>query len=487
MPTSKLSFALPWAFIAVLGGCGDDQTPTQQAPLAAITWKECGAGLECASFLVPKDHDVPSKEQFTIPLVRRPASNPATRIGSLLVNPGGPGGSGVAWVQGAWVALPIPLKERFDLVGFDPRGQASSTPGIDCADDLDSFVSLDLTPDDGTEKQAIVDQTDKLVAGCEARSKDILPYVGTNQIVRDMDMIREALGDEKLTYIGLSYGTFLGAMYAETFPDRVRALVLDGALDPSLTGEQFIEGQAIAFEAELEAFLDDCTADVNCAFHSGGDPRAAYDAILASIEAAPMPAGGGRKLGPGEFSYAVSARLYRTSSWKSLAEALALASSGDGSKLLGFSDGYVGRNADGTYENSLDVYYGVTSIDTVFAKDPAVYEAMTTDLLVKAPRLGATLPYTAFPSSRWPTPPWRTPGPVSADGAPPILVVSATGDPATPHEWGVALAAQLSSGVLLTREGLGHVSFLKGVTCIDQAITDYLVDLKLPADGTICK
>lgn len=301
-----------------------------------------------------------------------------------------------------------------------------------------------------------------------------------------MDLLREALGDEKLTYLGFSYGTFLGTMYADRFPDRVRALVLDSALDPTLDGLDFIEQQGRSFEAQLELFLADCASKPTCAFYSAGDPATAYDTVQASIEAAPMAVGTDRTLGPGEFAYAVSAALYQPSQWKRLAEALAAAAMNDGAPLLEVSDGYVDRNADGTYGDSLEVYYGVISIDSPYPKETSVYETLTKQLEVDAPRLGAYFPFTALPSARWPTGSWRTPGPVKADGAPPILVVSNTNDPATPHAWAASLADQLSSGVLMTREGNGHIAFLRGTTCIDSAVIDYLVNLTVPQDGTVC-
>jgi pimeloyl-ACP methyl ester carboxylesterase len=469
-----------------LVGCGDDVT--KEPPAASIEWTDCGGGFDCAKFDVPYDHDAPDGRVFSLPLVRRPARDPEARIGSLLVNPGGPGGSGIALVKAAWIAMPQLIAERFDLVGFDPRGQAGSEPAIDCIDDLTDLMALDLTPSDATELKSIEDETAAFVAGCKERSGALLPYVGTDHVVRDMDLLREALGDEKLTYLGFSYGTFLGTMYADRFPDRVRALVLDAALDPTLDGTTFIEGQARGFEAELEAFLDDCAANPSCAFHSGGDPRAAYDALLTSIEASPMQAmGTNRVLGPGEFSYAVSTPLYRPGQWKKLADALAQAAVGNGAPLLSISDGYFDRNADGTYGDSIEVYYGVLSIDAPFPKESSVYDALTKKLEVETPRLGVYFPFTAYPSGQWPVSSWRVPGPVSAEGSAPILVVGSTSDPATPYAWGVSLAKQLSSGVLLTRDGHGHVSFLRGSPCIDHAVTEYLVNLKVPAAGTVCQ
>jgi pimeloyl-ACP methyl ester carboxylesterase len=485
MPVSHRRFAAVLCLVSFpIAGCSDDTTP--EKPAAAIAWADCGGGFECATFDVPYDHDAPDGRTFTLPLVRRPARNPEERIGSILVNPGGPGGSGVAWVRGRWVLVPAAIGDRFDLVGFDPRGQAGSKPSIDCSDDLSALVALDLTPSDANELQSVEEEVDKFVQACQSRSGEILPFVGTDNVVRDMDLLRQALGDEKLTYLGFSYGTFIGTMYADRYPDRVRALVLDSALDPSIDGLTFIEEQGRSFEAELNAFLADCATDTTCAFYSGGDPAAAYDAILASIEMAPMPAGD-RVLGPGEFAYAVSAPLYQPSQWKRLAEVLALAATGDGSGLLEISDGYVERSSDGTYGDSLEVYYGVISIDSPYPAETSAYETLANKLEMDTPRLGAYFPFTALPSGRWPTGSWRTPGPVSAEGAAPILVVGNTSDPATPHAWGVSLANQLSSGVLVTREGHGHIAFLRGNTCVDTAVTNYLVDLVVPEDGTICK
>ncbi len=468
-------------------GCGDDDSPVP--PTAPnIAWEDCGGGFECADFEVPYDYDAPDGRVFLLPLIRRPARVPEQRIGSMLFNPGGPGGSGISFIKAAWLTMPAPIADRFDLVGFDPRGQAGSTPSIDCVDDLGSFVALDLTPSDTAQEQDIKDSMNAFVAGCAQRSGELLQYVGTDHIVQDIDHLRQALGDEKLTYVGFSYGTFLGAMYADRFPEHVRALVLDAALDPALDGAQFIEGQARGFEAELEAFFDDCASKPTCAFYSGGDPRTAYDTLLASIEAAPLAvAGKNRSVGPGEFMYAVSAPLYRPGQWNKLSSALARAATGDGAGLLDLADGFSGRKSDGTYANLLEVYYGVLSIDVAFPKDLAIYKAMTDKLEIDAPRLGAYFPFTAYPSGQWPVASWRTPAPVTASGAAPILVLVATHDPATPEAWGVSLANQLSSGVLLKRDGRGHVSFLRGNSCIDSAVTSYLVDLQTPADGTVCQ
>ena len=463
-------------------GCAADELP------GSSSWEACEGSFECATLEVPVDHDAPDGSTFTLPLLRRRASRPEARIGSLVVNPGGPWGSGVAWVAARADLLPAAIRERFDIVGFDPRGSGASEPRVDCVDDLGPYAALDLTPDDELERQRLLDETDALVAGCAARIGERLPYLGTDHVARDLDLLREALGDERLTYLGFSYGTLLGAVYADLFPDRVRALVLDAAVDPTLTGEAWIAEQGRSFEAQLEDFFADCAADPACAFHAGGDPAAAYDAIQAAVEASPLPAlpAGARALGPGELAYGVAAALYRPSAWRRLAEALALAASGDGTGILALSDGYLERDGDGNYGNGLEVYYAVTSLDAPFAQDVTAYDALVTELAADAPRLGVYFPYTAFPSARWPVASWRAAQPIAAAAAPPLLVVGTTRDPATPYAWSISLAAQLASGVLLTREGQGHVAFLKGNDCIDDAITTYLVESVAPPDGTTC-
>ncbi|MCC6555435.1 MAG: alpha/beta fold hydrolase [Polyangiaceae bacterium] len=478
----RLLPALPLAAaLAPLAGCSG----AEEAPAGPLAWGACGA-YECAALSVPVDHDDPGGPTFTIPVLRRRALDPAQRIGSLVVNPGGPGGSGTGWVGRAWPFLPPDLQLRFDVVGFDPRGIPPGSPVLDCVDDLDEFVALDLTPDDPAELQSIIDGGAALAEACAARSGDILPFIGTDSVARDMDLLRAALGDERLTYLGFSYGTMLGAVYADLFPDRVRALVLDGALDPSLTGEAHAAAQGEGFEDQLEAFLAECAADPACDFHSA-DPGAAYDAIQASIEAAPMPTSeGARVVGPGALAYGVANALYSPISWPRLAEALALAGAGDGAGILRLADDYLHRDSDGTYDDSLELYYAVTSLDAPFSQDPADYEALVAELSASAPRLGVYLPFSSFPSARWPVPPWRPAEPIHARGAPPILVVATTHDPATPYAEGVALAEQLDSGVLLTREGDGHVGFLRGNGCIDAAIVDYLVNRAAPEDGAAC-
>jgi pimeloyl-ACP methyl ester carboxylesterase len=482
---------LPSAILLPLfvSACAGDEAINPAFGVPPLEWTDCGAGFECAAFPVPLDHGTAASETFEIPVVRRPAEEPAKRIGSLLVNPGGPGGSGVAWVRYASTRLPVDVRSRFDIIGFDPRGVGGSLPAVDCLDDLDAFIALDLSPDTPAERDWVIAETKRFVDACEEKSGDILPFIDTTSVARDMEYIRIALGEKTISYLGFSYGTLLGALYAELFPSRVRAFVLDGAVDPSLSGEDIIEGQALSFEEQLNDFLASCAADPECELNKEGDPAEVYDALQASIEASPMPALGskGRTVGPGELWWGVAGALYSPEGWPSLSAALTDAVKlGDATGLLKLSDQFAGRRGDGSYSDSLDQYQAIFSIDNLFPRDLAFYDKETADLEGKAPRLGAYFAYSSLPSALWPLPPAREPAPVKAEGAAPILVVGTTRDPATPYSWAVSLAEQLESGVLLTRKGQGHTGFAGKSPCVDALVSKYLINLQAPAEGSEC-
>ena len=454
-------------------------------PADSLVWTACNETYECATLSVPLDHDAPGDTTLGLSLLRAPARDRTRRIGSLVVNPGGPGGSGTGLAFYAPYFFPAEILDRFDIVGFDPRGTNASEPAIDCVDDLSSFVALDLTPDDREEREALIAENKALAAGCQERSAALLPYVDTSQVVRDIDMLREALGEEKLTYFGYSYGTFLGALYADRFPDRVRALALDGAVDPTLDGERLMRGQAIGFDEQLEAFFEACAADERCAFHSGEDPAQAFDELAAAIDAAPLRVRE-RTLGPGETWYAVTDALYSTSSWGPLADALAAAERGDGGALLQMADDFAGREEDGSYSDFVEQFLAISAIETEYPETLEAYDAIAADVARVAPRLGTALIYNTMLPLYWPLSPRRTPAPVRASGAPPIVVIGNLGDPATPYAWAESLAGQLESGVLMTYEGDGHTIFARGVDCIDDRVIDYLVDLQPPPAGARC-
>ena len=458
------------------------------APAAPLSWSPCEEGFSCATLQVPLDEDDPSAGEVDLALTRLPASDPASRIGSLVVNPGGPGASAVDYLQAAWPALPEQVRARFDLVAFDPRGVGRSAP-VRCATtaELDRWFALDPSPDDRAELAELERGSESLTAGCERESGDLLPHVSTAEAAADLDRVRAAVGDERLTYLGYSYGTSLGAAYLDRFPDRVRAMVLDGALDPTLTWDRLLEGQARGFDAALAAFLDDCERS-RCAFRQevDGDVGRAFDRLVARVERAPLPGDAARTLGPGELTLAVGAGLYsREHGWPALAEALAAAQRGDGSALLALNDSYLDRRPEG-YSNLSESNLAVNCLDRPWPRDTAAYTALAERVARDAPRFGPAIALSGLPCSDWPVPPVAQPQPVTGEGAPPVVVIGTTGDPATPYAWSVALADQLESGVLLTVRGDGHTAYREGApACLLAPVDAYLLTAT-PPEPTTC-
>ena len=283
-------------------------SPAARAPVQPARWGDCGGGFLCAKVPVPSDYDNPAAGYLNISMVQLPATDRASRIGSLFVNPGGPGASGVEFVRDAAASnlFPANLRKRFDIIGFDPRGVNSST-AIRCIDNLDGQAALDPSPDDAAELRALVDSAKAYAGECGKRNDATLPYLSTAAVAHDLDTLRAAVGDEKLSYLGFSYGTLIGSSYAEQFPDHIRAMALDGAVDPALDLEGLRGGQAKAFDDALLAFLKDCAARPSCAFNHGGKSVQAFDALMARIDAKPLPArliGDRRKVGSGNAWYA---------------------------------------------------------------------------------------------------------------------------------------------------------------------------------------
>ena len=433
---------------------------------------------------MPLDHAVPDGDTIDIAVARTATADDDTRIGSLVFNPGGPGGSGIDFLTSAAALVPPALADRFDLVSFDPRGVGASA-AIDCEVDFDDDVSL-LAPGDDAGWEALVAEATGRPGTCTADSLALEPHVGTNNAARDLDALRSALGDDQLSYVGLSYGTRLGATYAELFPDRVRALVLDGAVKP--TDDLALIGleQGPGFDAALESFAAACDADADCGLAELGPTLDVYDGLVAEIaEAGSFPTDdGSRVLTAGELQLGVLAALYSTQLWPVLADALFVADTQqDGSLLHVLADAYLGRQPDGSYDNSQLAGLVINCADD--PRRPPVDEVrLQADLAAQASvHFGEFLrASTGCIGTADPIDPIAI-GP--ADGAAPILVIGTTGDPATPYEWAVELADLLASGILYTVEAEGHTAFLS-VACVDDVVIDYLVDLELPDVGSSC-
>ena len=450
-------------------------------------WKGCGSdGFQCATLTVPLDATRPALGTVDLALTRHRATG-RSRVGSLVVNPGGPGASAVDFVQGSYLDFPQTVREHFDLVAFDPRGVGRTAP-VRCATtaELDSYFHLDQSPDTPAEVAAFDAANKKLADGCRRRSGSILPYVSTDIAAQDMDRVRQAVGDAKLTYLGYSYGTSIGASYLDQFPTHVRAMVLDGALDPTLTWDQLLAGQSRGFEVALGAFLADCER-TGCAFRKAvrGDLTKAFDALAARVETRALPGDATRTVGPDEFTVGVWAGLYsRRYGWPAIADALAGAEQGQGAALLALSDSYLERTGKG-YANVSEALLAVSCIDRPWPRTDGPYYALAKRVGAAYPRFGPTIALSGLTCASWPVPPVSTPKAVSGAGGPPVVVIGTTRDPATPYPWAVALARQLAHGVLLTHDGDGHTVYRVGAPgCITAPVDSYLVSLRVPAVAT---
>jgi pimeloyl-ACP methyl ester carboxylesterase len=454
-----------------------------------LSWHGCGGGFQCTSLTVPLDYANPGGGTITIAVNRLKASG--SKRGSILVNPGGPGGSGVDYAKSKPVTKRV--REHYDLIGFDPRGVGKSSP-VRCATTkfLDDLYLADASPDTPTERQAIFDLSKQLAEGCQERSARLLPHVSTADAARDMDVLRAALGDAKLTYMGKSYGTYLGAVYAGLFPTHVRALILDGAIDPTLTTEELNRTQAKGFETALDAFLRDCIKRSSCPLDgtSVAEARVHLGQFIDGLDSSPLPTrryseADGRDLTQAEGVLGIATALYSKSSWSFLRDALKEALGGDGSTLLYIADQLVDRH-DHKYSNQSESNMAINCLDHPAPKDAASYDRDAAAWAKESPVFGEFLAYGSVPCAYWPVPPLGKDQAITAPGSPPILVSGTLRDPATPYSWAVALSRQLSRGVLLTYDGDGHTVYGEGSACVDRIADDYLLDLKVPATGVRC-
>jgi pimeloyl-ACP methyl ester carboxylesterase len=451
-------------------------------PVTPVQWTPCGS-LQCGSVTVPLDYGHPEGPALQIAVARHPAEVPSERIGSLVINPGGPGASGIDDLPNELSVLTSGLLDRFDVVSFDPRGVERSSP-VTCTTGGGSGTPgprIDPVPTTLAAQKALLLNDEEFARQCEKGSGSILPYLGTVETARDLDRIRAALGDAQLTFIGHSYGTLLGATYAEHFPTHVRALVLDGAIDPALSTVNYATDQAMSFESELQSFFAWCAADASCPWHPVGDPTTALLELIQHSRNQSLTVTGGGTAGPGELYDALLAGLESRSSWPSLADALATAESGNGSAVASMTNHY----ESGGSTNGADAEQAIDCVDHPVDRDPSSYPALAVQIGRSAPVFGPLLAWGLLGCANWPVPPSRTPAPTSDPGAPPILVVGTTGDPVTPYSWAANLAKELTGGVLLTWQGQSHVAYFYS-PCVRAVAQAYLVAGTLPAPGTTC-
>jgi pimeloyl-ACP methyl ester carboxylesterase len=414
-------------------------------------------------------------------LRRLPAEDPDRRIGLLFVNPGGPGGSTIDILSGWARSLPSELRARFDVILMDPRGVGHSSPLV-CHDNVQELIALNPYPRTDEDWQTIIDAIRRFDEACAAAGGDMLPYLGTRNAARDMDRLREASGEATISYFGYSYGTTLGQVYADLFPTHVRAMVLDGAVDNSLGTDRLDLEQILGFEAAFQRYLARCAASQCLA----GNPEETVRELIQEAGGAPIPVSlGDRPVGAGELVNAILGSLYSQVTWGLLTVGLNGALDGDASTLLFLADSFTGRQDNGEYSNLTEAHKAVSCLDSETDRDPQHHIDLADDFEAQAPFFGRGAAQFGFYCAFWEAEPEPLTAPRAA-GAPPILVIGSTGDPATPYKWAVTLAQQLESGVLLTRDGEGHLAYRYGSDCIDDAVEAYLLDLMVPPEGLVC-
>lgn len=497
--------ALVLVAVVVLTGCASPVTGRAvraeiPEPGAPLEWTQCNPGwvtdgdvdddAECAMLSVPVDYANTDGDVAQLAMIRYPATR--DRLGSLFVNPGGPGASGVDTVDWLWGTLPDDVRERFDVIGFDPRGVGASAPKVWCNSDEENDAEradppVEFTPEGVAHVESV---NERFGQRCLDRTgRDFLANVGTVNVARDLDAMRAAVGDDQLNYLGYSYGTRIGTEYLQQFPDRVRAMVLDGAIDPGADVVESNVRDAAAFQRAFDDYAADCALDPECPL--GTDPEKATDVfreLLAPLVETPAETDDPRGLSWSDARLGTFSSLYAADYWTDLTAGLAELRDGRGDTLLELADFYAGRHPDGHYDNAMAALYAVNCVDEPPLTDRA-------KVIEQDRRIREVAPFTSYGRftgdapldvcAFWPVPYQSTLREEALAGVPPTLVVSTTHDPATPYEDGVELAKQLD-GVLLTYEGTQHTIVYSGDDCVDHAVNDYLLDLVLPPPDTVC-
>lgn len=472
-PTASDVSSLPWK------SCIDDAEELLGSPIS-------GVAIECAKLPVSRDWTNPSDAStIDIALMRVRHKDQKNRIGSLLVNPGGPGGSGRQLAAAAASMLPKEILTRFDIVGFDPRGVGASAP-VRCLTDKqkDEGDTLDPDPVDQAAFDANVAYAQLSVDGCMSAQGAALRVFSTEQTARDMDAIRQAVGDEKLSYLGFSYGTLLGAVYAHLFPTRIRAMVLDGAVDPQQGMIDSTESQAIGFEKAFEQFAKNCGAR-GPACKIGPDARATVERVLSKVREQPVLGDDDRPATESVVFNAIVSALYSKEAWPVLEQALSELEDGKPEKVFSLADAFAGRDPDGRYNNMMDANTVLNCVDSTEESSVEEIKDLRDEWDEEYPLFGSPLAIDLLTCALWPAEQHDAYPMGAAAGAPPIVVVGTTGDPATPYENTERLATILGTGVTLTWEGEGHTAY-PTTKCIRNAVDGYLINLIAPADGTRC-
>lgn len=441
-------------------------------PPVPIDWSPCGGGFDCAAVTVPVDYAQPNGSTLDLAVIRRPAGDPGRRIGTLVMNPGGPGASGVRRVRRGFTVSPE-VAARFDIVGFDPRGIGDSAP-LRCGSTVAAFRSHDLAPDTPQEAVALATAARAVADECSSTEGDRLSHFGTREAVQDLEVLRRAIGEPQVSYVGLSYGTLLGLLWADAYPASVRAMVLDGVVDPAAAGDVTAQHQVEDIDTAFTAIDTACAGDPSCPVLGAGGVAAAYDELARRLDAGEV---GGAGVGPTQLAYAAFSATYDSDRWPLLWRALAAGLAGDLRDVADMADWFTG----------LVTYAPFAVVSCLDAVHPAGFDAWQRGAALAeraSPRFGRIAANELLPCAFWPEA-TREPRVVRARQAPPILVIGSTGDAATPLAQAERVAADLHRGALLTVDLDGHLA-LGDSACARDAATRYLVDLATPAPGARC-
>ena len=495
------------AVVAVAVGCSSAPSdpgatlppPASVAPTPAaldpyyqqqLAWRDCEGGFECSELTVPKDYADPAKGDTRVAVLREPGDKP---LGSLVVNPGGPGGSGVDYARAAKQVFSRQVTDNYSVVGFDPRGVGRSS-AIDCVTDaqLDDWIATDGDPATPADEKDLMADAKAFGAACEKKSGDLLPFISTESVVKDMDVLRAALGEDRLNFVGFSYGTMLGALYADEFGETSGRMVLDGVLPPSLTSEEITLGQARGFEDALRRYVADCQKQSDCPV-AGDSVDAGIKKIqdlLTGLEEKPLPAGDGEQLTQALAAGAILYYLYFPSAgdWDSLSKGLTDAFAGDGSTLLELYRTRLERDSDGKYRNNAqEAFFAVTCLDRDEELTTADLAARADEWAQEAPTFGRYLAWSEAACAQWPIAGQGEPRQVTAAEAGPIVIIGNTHDPATPLPWAQRLADSMADAHLIVWDADGHTAYGNGSQCVQDAVDAYLVDGTLPEPDLVCE
>jgi pimeloyl-ACP methyl ester carboxylesterase len=471
MIRNRIAIAL--AFLLISTGCAatklEPLTTLLQYQEQKLKWGDCYQNYECAYLQVPIDYGDLETGSFSISLLRFKARDQDRRIGSLVVNPGGPGSSGINYAYNAEYIVSPEILKRFDIVGFDPRGVGESAP-IKCLTDTETDASFaaDPKPDNGAELALMIRDTSDFFAKCVERSNGIMHY-GTLDSARDMDILRSALGENKLHFLGKSYGTYLGTLYAKLFPEAVGRFVLDGAVDPNSSNREAVLGQAIGFDLALDAFISDCLKRTECAF-SGKliDARAEVVKLFKETSQKPLKSESDRLVTEGLVVLGTASALYDSASdWPVLRKAFREAARGDGDTFLKLADQYAGRAEDGKYlSNENDAFPVIDCLDHPEVTSLAKVKEGAIEFSKKAPVFGPYLAYSEITCRYFPNLTEVTQIKIEKLQTDPILIIGTTRDPATPYKWAQSLSQIFQNSVLITLDGDGHTGHGRGSNCV---------------------